>query len=162
LAVLNLGNNARAWQLRVDGGDDNKFCIFDVTRVAVDLAIDTSGRVGIGTTAPSQRLTVAGVIESTTGGFKFPDGTLQNTAAVRGPKGDKGDKGERGEKGEIGPPGIRTVAACGPALTNGCAEICRGSRAVSAIFAGSGVCTVTADTGSCTGAAGAWCCVCAP
>ena len=42
----------------------------------------TSGNVGIGTTGPGQKLTVAGTIESTSGGFKFPDGTTQSTAAV--------------------------------------------------------------------------------
>lgn len=34
------------------------------------------GNVGIGTDSPGQRLTVAGIIESTSGGFKFPDATL--------------------------------------------------------------------------------------
>ncbi len=38
------------------------------------------GNVGIGTAAPSQKLSVSGVIESTTGGIKFPDGTIQTTA----------------------------------------------------------------------------------
>ncbi|MBI5306279.1 type II secretion system protein [Candidatus Wolfebacteria bacterium] len=39
-----------------------------------------SGNVGIGTTTSSQKLSVAGTIESTSGGFKFPDGTTQTTA----------------------------------------------------------------------------------
>lgn len=39
------------------------------------------GSVGIGTTSPTQKLTVAGIIESTSGGIKFPDGTTQTTAA---------------------------------------------------------------------------------
>ena len=38
---------------------------------------DTQGRVGIGTASPGQMLSVAGIIESTTGGYKFPDGTIQ-------------------------------------------------------------------------------------
>jgi len=41
-----------------------------------------SGNVGIGTTSPGQKLTVAGVIESTSGGIKFPDGTVQTTAVM--------------------------------------------------------------------------------
>jgi len=38
------------------------------------------GSVGIGTASPGQKLTVAGTIESTSGGVKFPDGTVQSTA----------------------------------------------------------------------------------
>ncbi|KYG65693.1 hypothetical protein AZI86_01050 [Bdellovibrio bacteriovorus] len=38
----------------------------------------TSGNVGIGTTSPTSKLTVSGVIESTSGGFKLPDGTIIN------------------------------------------------------------------------------------
>jgi hypothetical protein len=49
------------------------------------MRIDASGNVGIGTTSPGQRLTVSGVIESTTGGVRFPDGTTQTTAASGGP-----------------------------------------------------------------------------
>jgi hypothetical protein len=49
------------------------------------MRIDPSGNIGIGTTSPGQRLTVAGVIESTTGGVRFPDGTTQTTAASGGP-----------------------------------------------------------------------------
>ena len=40
-----------------------------------------SGRVGIGTFGPSEKLTVEGKIQSTSGGFKFPDGSVQTTAA---------------------------------------------------------------------------------
>ena len=41
-----------------------------------------NGNVGIGTTNPTQPLQVVGTIESTTGGFKFPDGTTQTTASM--------------------------------------------------------------------------------
>ncbi len=50
------------------------------TQDAEKLTILNSGRVGIGTTSPGEKLTVTGTIESTTGGVKFPDGTLQTTA----------------------------------------------------------------------------------
>ena len=43
-----------------------------------------SGNVGIGTNIPGEMLTVDGFIESTTGGFKFPDGSIQNTSAISG------------------------------------------------------------------------------
>jgi len=45
------------------------------------MRIDNTGNVGIGTTTPAFPLSVAGIIQSTTGGFKFPDGTTQTTAA---------------------------------------------------------------------------------
>lgn len=43
-----------------------------------------SGNVGIGTVSPGQKLTVAGIIQSTSGGIRFPDGTTQLTAAGAG------------------------------------------------------------------------------
>lgn len=45
---------------------------------------DKFGMVGIGTDAPTSRLTVMGLIESkgAGGGVKFPDGTIQTTAGV--------------------------------------------------------------------------------
>ena len=42
---------------------------------------DSNKRVGILTGSPSSPLTVAGIIESTTGGIKFPDGTIQTTSS---------------------------------------------------------------------------------
>ncbi len=41
-----------------------------------------SAGVGIGTISPSQKLEVAGQIYSSTGGFRFPDNTVQTTAAT--------------------------------------------------------------------------------
>jgi hypothetical protein len=43
---------------------------------------DKFGKVGIGTTAPTSPLTVQGMIETTMGGYKFPDGTVQTTAGL--------------------------------------------------------------------------------
>jgi hypothetical protein len=43
--------------------------------------IDNTGYVGIGTPTPTSPLTVAGTIQSTSGGFKFPDGTIQTSAS---------------------------------------------------------------------------------
>jgi hypothetical protein len=43
---------------------------------------DKFGKVGIGTIAPTSTLTVQGMIETTLGGYKFPDGTVQTTSAA--------------------------------------------------------------------------------
>ena len=42
--------------------------------------VSFSGSLGVGTSTPGQKLTVAGVIETTSGGVKFPDGTTQTSA----------------------------------------------------------------------------------
>ena len=44
--------------------------------------VTATGNVGIGTSTPSSRLTISGVVESTSGGFKFSDGTVQTSRAV--------------------------------------------------------------------------------
>jgi hypothetical protein len=41
-----------------------------------------SGRIGIGTVQPEEALTVAGTIHSSKGGFRFPDGSVQERAWV--------------------------------------------------------------------------------
>jgi hypothetical protein len=43
---------------------------------------DKDGRIGIGTAAPTSKLTVQGMIETTLGGVKFPDGTVQTTTGI--------------------------------------------------------------------------------
>ncbi|HKA22264.1 MAG TPA: hypothetical protein VKN18_28560 [Blastocatellia bacterium] len=45
---------------------------------------DKFGRIGMGTTTPTSKLTVQGMIETTLGGIKFPDGTVQTTATLSG------------------------------------------------------------------------------
>lgn len=54
----------------------------DITANSGQLFWDmTNNRLGIGTSAPGQKLTVNGIIESTSGGFKFPDGSVQAKAS---------------------------------------------------------------------------------
>lgn len=43
-----------------------------------------AGNVGIGTASPAQMLSVAGTVQSTSGGFMFPDGSVQSAAATGG------------------------------------------------------------------------------
>jgi len=52
----------------------NAGTFFESTRFA------SNGNVGIGTQAPAYKLDVAGPVRSTSGGFIFPDGTVQTTA----------------------------------------------------------------------------------
>ncbi len=70
-----------------------EFNVYDATSSRTFLSVSTDGanpvlifnpdggNVGIGTSTPSSKLTVVGVIE-TTGGIRFADGTLQTTAAT--------------------------------------------------------------------------------
>ncbi|MBI5863041.1 MAG: hypothetical protein HZB38_00740 [Planctomycetes bacterium] len=51
-----------------------------LARVSDGLALVSGTNIGIGTASPSDKLTVAGVIQSNLGGFRFPDGTIQTTA----------------------------------------------------------------------------------
>ena len=51
------------------------------TSVLERMRITGAGNVGIGMATPGQKLSVAGTIESASGGFKFPDGTTQTTSA---------------------------------------------------------------------------------
>lgn len=44
------------------------------------MSVQTNGNVGVGTVSPGEKLSVNGKIQSTSGGFKFPDGSLQTTA----------------------------------------------------------------------------------
>ena len=69
-------------------------------RVSVELALHSTipwlsngpdmyyfgGNVGIGTDSPGETLSVNGIVESITGGFRFPDGTFQTTAFIGVPQ----------------------------------------------------------------------------
>lgn len=78
--------------VNASGADNGYFFIGD-NHTAVGgtpdtrLVIDNAGKVGIGTASPNSKLEVAGTIHATSGGFKFPDGTTQTTAASAGTPG---------------------------------------------------------------------------
>ncbi len=48
------------------------------------MTVGSDGRTGIGTNAPTEQLEVAGTIYSNSGGYRFPDGSVQTTAAGSG------------------------------------------------------------------------------
>lgn len=48
------------------------------------MLLQPGGNVGIGTINPNSKLEVDGIVHSTGGGFRFPDGTMQTTAATAG------------------------------------------------------------------------------
>ncbi|MDJ0786908.1 MAG: hypothetical protein QNK05_08855 [Myxococcota bacterium] len=109
--------------------------------------------------APGANLAVGDAIE-------FSDGTVQTTATVQGPTGPPGPPGPQGDPG----PAVTTVAVCSSVLASvaSCAEVCAsGSQVVGGQVSSGGMCSVTADTGSCSldinalGGRGA-CCVCTP
>jgi hypothetical protein len=148
------------------------------------MRITAGGNVGIGTNAPGSKLTVAGVIESTTGGIRFPDGTVQTTSTVQGPPGPQGATGPQGPAGAQGPagpqgpqgptgPAVSTSAVCVDAVStsNGCFHrtcSCPTGTLTNVISP----CTVTSNTGTCTArscerfsphsTANGACCVCIP
>jgi hypothetical protein len=100
-----LGANMHTWgfqslpstgaaTFRIDLGHSNSataITVLEVTTTSqtVGNVHIPNGSLGIGTTNLTSRLTVAGTIESTTGGVKYPDGTTQTTAATGTNTGDQ-------------------------------------------------------------------------
>lgn len=119
------------------------------------LNVLSGGNVGIGTSAPASTLTVAGIVQSTTGGFEFPNGTIQTTATLQGPR------GPQGPPGPTGPPGATTIASCvseqpSPLTSPSCTGTTVSFSSINgqaAMLDESATCTVTANTGSCTATA---------
>jgi hypothetical protein len=104
-------------------------------------------------TIAARVLRVRGTVQSTFGGFRFPDGSLQTSASLRGPQGPPGQQGPPGPSG----PAVRTFAVC--VASGACG--CTGGSVVSIAF---GACSVTSDTGGCQNGnlQSGSCCVCAP
>jgi hypothetical protein len=138
-----------------------------------DLSLNPQGnKVGIGTTSPTSPLTVNGTVETTSGGIKFPDGTVQITATLKGDTGPTGPTGRQGATGAQGPTGstgttgytgppgpagppVKTVAACNVG-GGSCQVVC----VVRTIVQQVAPCSVTSDTGPCSVTKLGTCCVC--
>jgi hypothetical protein len=83
IALQNSEPGGRQWVLqssvRAAGG---QFDIIDMTGGMYGLSILSNGNVGIGAPSPTAKLTVTGMIETTSGGIKFPDGTVQTSRGL--------------------------------------------------------------------------------
>jgi hypothetical protein len=77
--ILNNPTDSAAAELAFISGDH---LVFRGAGSAERLRIDATGNVGVGTNNPLYTLDVAGTVRSSAGGFRFPDGTLQTTAAT--------------------------------------------------------------------------------
>lgn len=78
----------KAFMFGVNASDTNtgEFFLSDLGNATTGngsrrFTITNTGNMGIGTSTPANKLSVTGAIQSTTGGFVFPDGSIQTTAA---------------------------------------------------------------------------------
>jgi len=77
-------SDINAWNAKIGGsGTIGVIPQFTASSTIGNSAIvQSSGKIGINTNNPGQALSVRGTIQSSTGGFMFPDGTVQTTAAT--------------------------------------------------------------------------------
>ena len=107
------------------------------------------GRIGIGTTSPGSLLTVAGQIESTSGGIKFPDGTVQHTSAAGAVSQVKTDTTLKGDGTTGAPLGVAVPLVISGNLFSQVLQVTNTAAGSSAIHAtgGEGSPTTTGGTG---------------
>src|SRR5262249_34697583 len=96
---------------------------------------DKNGLVGIGTDSPTSKLTVAGTIQITQGGLKFPDGSIQASAGAL-----SHDPTLRGDGTTTNPLGVAVplVLAGSVSNGNGIITLTNAAAGAPAIFASGG------------------------
>jgi hypothetical protein len=183
-------NSSSVGRLELQGNSDGNNYIESFNGAmsgSQNLAITGADAANMSTlTIAANTVSVGGVVQSVTGGFEFPDGSVQTTASAQGPPGPAGPAGPTGATGAQGPqgpvgpagpqgpqgpqgiqgpqgpagPAVPTIAVCGSAS---CSAACtKGTVSQQQVPAG-GTCYVTSGTGGCGSTiASQWCCVCAP
>jgi hypothetical protein len=92
--VFTVSDNDKTWLQGIENGVGNSYSIWEDISSGVNnrlqilsggsiIMATNGGSIGVGVSTPTSKLTVAGTIESSSGGYKFPDGTVQ-TQAVTG------------------------------------------------------------------------------
>jgi hypothetical protein len=119
-AQIKFDTTATNWEI---GGDSNPegFYIMEEGGDQGALFMRPGGYVGVGKTDPTSRLDVDGTV--TADALRFPDGSVQHTATLVGPRGPQGVQGEPG-------PVVDPTALCAngqmPNMQT-CEDICAGS-----------------------------------
>lgn len=86
--------NYPAWNQASVIASSDTFSTADKVFTPKAIAVFTQkGNMGIGVSAPTEKLQVDGIIHSKTGGFKFPDGSVQTKAATGSGSGTIGGNG---------------------------------------------------------------------
>lgn len=80
LRIQDTSQDGRTYHIGINSTDDS--LRISNTGVGDRIVITADGNIGIGTSTPTHKLSVFGTIQSASGGFRFPDGTLQTTAAA--------------------------------------------------------------------------------